>query len=285
MFARVSLVALFAASFAGGVWFDRATVPKRTEVAFLAVGQGDATLLRDGGLSVLIDTGRRDEDFDAGERLLAPQLRAMGVRKIDCLVLTHPDLDHVGGLRTLSERVRIGRVVVSRLFRNDPEMLKALGESRISPSQVVWIDGVWRASVGRFDLVIAAPGGHAGTEPNEGSLFVRADVVGASLLVTGDANSDTEAAMSGVYDWDVDVLKAGHHGSRFSTSTEWLEATSPSLVVASCGRGNMYGHPAPAMVDRVRAYGARFMRTDRDGTIVLLPDGDDWRVLPFGALD
>jgi competence protein ComEC len=209
----------------------------------------------------------------------------MGVRKIDCLVLTHPDLDHVGGLRTLSERVRIGRVVVSRLFRNDPEMLKALGESRISPSQVVWIDGVWRASVGRFDLVIAAPAGHAGTEPNEGSLFVRADVGGASLLVTGDANSETEAAMSGVYDWDVDVLKAGHHGSRFSTSTEWLETTSPALVVASCGRGNMYGHPAPAMVDRVRAYGARFMRTDRDGTIVLLPDGDDWRVLPFGAPD
>jgi competence protein ComEC len=245
---------------------------------FLSVGQGDATLLIDGERSVLIDAGPRTEGFDAGERLIAPQLRALRVRKIDCLVLTHPDLDHVGGLRSVAERFRIGRVVVSSAFRNDPEMLAALGLAGFRPDQVVWIEGVWSARVGRFEMTIAAPRPYAGMEPNEGSLFVRADVGETSLLVTGDANSDTEAAMSGVHDWDVDVLKAGHHGSRFSTSDDWLEVTSPQLVVASCGRGNNYGHPAPAMVARVREVGAAFLRTDRDGTVLLELTADSYVV-------
>jgi len=228
---------------------------------------------------VLVDAGPRTEGFDAGERLVAPQLRAFGVHKIDCLVITHPDLDHVGGLATVADRFRVGRVLVSSVFRNDSEMLDALGRAGFSPSQVYWLNGVWRAQIGAFDLVVAAPPGYSGIEPNEGSLFVRADVGDASLLITGDANSETEAKMSAVWDWDVDVLKAGHHGSRFSTSAEWLKLTSPSVVVASSGRGNLYGHPAKSMVERVREYGAEFLRTDRDGTVVMEPVGGEWIVV------
>lgn len=278
MSARYRFLFVGALGLGGGVYFEGTLHPTGTRVAFLSVGQGDCTVFMSDDWVMLIDAGPRTDGFDSGERLIAPQLRAMGVRKIDCLVITHPDLDHVGGLATVADRFRVGRVVVNAGFRNDPEMLDALGRARFSPSQVSWVSGIWKARMGAFDFVVAAPTSFL--EPNEGSLFVRADVGEASLLITGDANSDTEATMSGVYDWDVDVLKAGHHGSRFSTSVEWLRLTSPSLVVASCGRGNLYGHPAKRVVDRVRTYGADFLRTDRDGTIVMEPRGGEWVVLP-----
>jgi competence protein ComEC len=277
MSARFRFLVVGALGLGGGVFYGSTLHLEGTRVAFLSVGQGDCTVFMSDDWVMMVDTGPRTDGFDSGERLIAPQLRAMGVRKIDCLVITHPDLDHVGGLATVADRFRIGRVVVNAAFRNDPEMLDALGRARFSPSQVSWVSGVWKARMGAFDFVVAAPSSFL--EPNEGSLFVRADVGDASLLITGDANSETEASMSGAYDWDVDVLKAGHHGSRFSTSAEWLRLTSPSLVVASCGRGNLYGHPAKRVVDRVRDYGADFLRTDRDGTIVVEPRGDDWVVV------
>jgi competence protein ComEC len=266
------------------VWFEGSTVPTGTRAVFLSVGQGDATLLMSGEWTALIDAGPRTDGFDAGERLVAPQLRALGVRKIDCLVITHPDLDHVGGLATVCDRFEVGQVVASAMFRNDEEMLDALGRARIRPSQVRWVSGVWRARLGAFEIAIAAPSGGAGTEANEGSLFVRADVGSSSLLVTGDANSVTEAAMSGVHDWDVDVLKAGHHGSRFSTSSEWLALTSPDEVVFSCGRQNTYGHPAPAVLERVGECGARTLRTDRDGTVAMEIDADGYTLRPVALL-
>jgi competence protein ComEC len=141
---------------------------------------------------------------------------------------------------------------------------------------VDWLDGSARAQIGELSLLIAAPAWFEGIEANEASLFVRVDVGGASLAMTGDANSTVEGTMSSVADWDVDLLKAGHHGSRHSTSSEWLEETSPSFVVVSCGRRNPYGHPAVQMQQRVREHGSRLMRTDRDGTIVFVPRGDEF---------
>ena len=267
MFERLSVFVVAAFAFAGGVAFERSIGNEGVRVVFLSVGQGDSTLLMSDDWVAVVDVGVRTEGFDAGERLVAPALRRYGVKKIDCLVLTHPDLDHVGGLTAVASRFRIGRVIVSRAFRNDPEMLEALGKARISPSQVEWVEGVSKTVMGELQIVIAAPPWYRGAESNDGSLFMRVDVGEASLAMTGDANSQVEEKMARVWDWDVDVLKAGHHGSRFSTSSEWLAVTSPEFVVASCGRRNTYGHPATDMVTRVRESGAGFYRTDRDGSV------------------
>lgn len=276
MSARLSAFAVGLAALLGGVAFEGTTGNTGVKVVFLSVGQGDCTVLMSDDRTVVVDVAASTEDFDAGERLVVPGLRRLGVKTIDCLVLTHPDLDHVGGLLSVAGRFRIGRVVVSQAFRNDPEMLKALGEAGLRESQVEWLDGSARAQIGELSLFIVAPAWFEGIEANEASLFVRVDVGGASLAMTGDANSTVEDAMSSVGDWDVDLLKAGHHGSRHSTSTEWLEETSPSFVVVSCGRRNPYGHPAVQMQQRVREHGSRLMRTDRDGTIVFVPRGDEF---------
>ncbi len=275
MFARLSGWALAVLGLVGGAIVGGSPRHEGTRVVFLSVGQGDSTLLRSGDWVMLVDVAARTDDFDAGERLVAPALRSMGVRRIDCLVLTHPDSDHVGGLEAVASRFAIGRVVVSRAFRNDPEMLDALGRARIGPDQVLWVEGVWRAQIGEATVTIAAPPWWRGIEPNEASLFVRIDAGGGSIGMTGDAASEVEDMMADVIDLDVDVLKAGHHGSRRSTSTAFLESTSPTHVVVSCGRMNPYGHPATAMVERVREYGAPMLRTDRDGSVefVLGVDG------------
>lgn len=267
MFARLSLALVGVAGLLGGFFYDRSASRDGVHLVFLQVGQGDSTLLTSGEWTMLVDVGVKSDGFDAGERLVAPALRGRGIRTIDCLVLTHPDLDHIGGLGGLASRVRIGRVIVSRAFRNDPAMLDALSEARISPSQVEWVEGVLNAKIGDLDVEIVAPPWYSGVAANEASLFVRVDSGAGSVMMTGDANSSIEELMAADYDFDVQILKAGHHGSKTSTSTAWLEETTPEFVVASCGRRNNYGHPNPAVIERVNASGAKFLRTDRDGSV------------------
>jgi competence protein ComEC len=272
MSARLSLWIAAVLGLVGGFAYDRARVDHETRVVFLSVGQGDSTLFMSEGWTMVVDVAARQEGFDAGERLVAPALRRYGVRKIDCLVLTHPDLDHVGGLPSVAARFEIGQVVASAAFRNDEEMLDALGRARISPDQVTWVKGAATTKIGKFDVKIIAPSLARGGESNDGSLFMRVESGKGSIAMSGDAPSTVEDPMGEAFDFDVQILKAGHHGSRFSTSSEWLEATSPSVVIASCGRRNTYGHPHPFVIDRVRKQGADFLRTDRDGSIEFVLD-------------
>lgn len=266
MFARLSLALL---CLGAGAVTGLVSGSDETIVAFLSVGQGDCTLIKSRGRVVLIDSGPRTDTFDAGKRLVIPELRRLGVIKIDCVFITHPDIDHVGGLRSLSRRFRIGQVVVSREFRSDEALLTELQESGVSEKTVIWVSGITQSVVSPdCRLTVAAPDKSDSEGDNEGSLFIRIDTVGGSLMTTGDANSETEGEMSDDWDWDVSVLKAGHHGSGSSMSSWWLSVTSPSVVVASCGVRNRYGHPKAEAVERVEQLGAKFLRTDRDGTVV-----------------
>ncbi len=239
-----------------------------TSVAFLSVGQGDCTLVKSEGWVALIDVGPRTDTFDAGKRLVVPELRRLGVRKIDCLFLTHPDMDHVGGLRSVARRFRIGQVVASLEFRDDEIFRSELSMAGIDPDDVRWVGGFSQAKLGAALLTIACPELEAKEKDNEGSLFIRVDSGGGSLMTTGDADSGTESEMQEIWDWDCDILKAGHHGSKGSMSSAWLAVTSPQIVVVSCGVRNTYGHPSKQALTRVDSYGARVLRTDKDGTIV-----------------
>ena len=270
MLGRLSVWALLLASFAGGVALERSHGHHGTEIVFVSVGQGDCTVLMSDDWVVVIDVAAKSEGFDAGERLVAPELRKLGVRKIDCLILTHPDGDHIGGLGAVARRFRIGRVLVSQAFRENADMLKALGEAGLRPSQVEWVATVERADFGQLRLTVAPPVWYEGMPTNDGCLFVRADAGEGSAAFTGDANASVEEAMAAKGDWDVQVLKAGHHGSKYSSSKVWLDETTPQVVVASCGRRNNYGHPSPEAIARIKEEGATFLRTDRDGTVVFL---------------
>lgn len=246
------------------------------EIRFLAVGQGDCTVYRDSGAVLMIDAGPRTEYRDAGERIVVPRMRSLGIDRIDLLILTHPDSDHIGGLPSLAKKVHIARVVVSSEFVGHGGLDAVLREAGIGEDRLIWVSGRLDIGFAETSIAIHAPDLEPGESDNEGSLFVKLEARGRSALFTGDSSEATEVEMAGRADWRADLLKAGHHGSAGSTGLDFLRAVKPKWVVASCGRDNPYGHPAKAFLARVRGLG--LLRTDHHGDIVATFEPDQIRV-------
>lgn len=251
-----------------GAWWGQNRPLPVSELVFVSAGQGDATLIRHEGLTVLVDVGPRTRFFDGGERLVVPELRRRGVRRVDLLVLTHPDLDHVGGLRALARRFRVGTVVVPAHFKDSEALAREFARARLPLSKVTWLEGMNRVQLGSGTLTMASV---PSTEENTGSMVCRFVVGESEALLMGDVGSDVERRMADWKDWGSDVLKLGHHGSDTSTSTEWLEEVRPRFAVASSGRGNPFGHPHHEVVERVERSGARLFRTYRHGSVAFRP--------------
>lgn len=250
----------------------------KPQLSFLQVGQGDCTVLQADGYVMVVDAAGKTDHFDAGERLAVPELRRLAVDKIDLLVLTHPDADHVGGLAALTSHFRIGEVAVPAHFQGDLAMLGWLRGAGVDPSSVRWLKERADLNLGRARVRLVAPPAALATTDNDGSMLTKIWIGEGSAVLTGDASSDVEHWLQGQPDWQAQVLKAGHHGSRFSTSTEWLEQTHPAWVVFSVGRNNNYGHPSSEAVQRASKH-AKPLRTDRDGSLTFRLDDDGFHLL------
>lgn len=238
-------------------------------VTFLSVGQGDCIVLKRPGLTAMIDTGPSDA---VANRAILPKLRKMGIDSIDLLVITHPDLDHVGGYAVLARKIPIGRVVISREFQAHPELLTILRSAPAKP--IEWLSQPTGISCGNTLLRITPPRLDPGEDDNQGSLIVRIDHQASSVLLCGDIGANTEAEVSTSARWDCDILQAGHHGSKTSTSSLWLSLTRPRYVVMSCGRNNSYGHPSPETLRRVEHFGAKAITTAHSGDISFRLEAD-----------
>lgn len=243
--------------------------PSGTIVSFLSVGQGDCTLVRSGGRIVMIDAGPASERYDAGARVILPKLRELGVQQIDLLLLTHPDSDHIGGLSSISRRINIRSVATPAHFRDHPELLRELKEAKLRDDQIQWIAGPSVAKVGEAQLRMDVPVWDPSTSDNEGSLFAWIGKGAASVMLTGDAGEIAELQMIKKGPWTAQVLKLGHHGSRFSSNGGWLDHVRPKFAIASCGRENSYGHPSPETLERCGSRGIVVWRTDLHGDLHL----------------
>ncbi|MEQ1823225.1 MAG: MBL fold metallo-hydrolase [Fimbriimonadaceae bacterium] len=237
------------------------------ELSFLAVGQGDCTVFRADGKTIMIDVGPKTDTFDAGEKIVLPWLREQGVSKIDLILLTHPDSDHVGGLAAICAKKRVGQVVIPSHFRSHAGMIETLAGAGIPLESVLWIDRPMEANIGSFTLKIAKPPWNPEVSDNDGSLFVWIGREDATAVISGDAGVETEMQMCPTGNWQAQIMHAGHHGSKGSTCDAWLNEVQPRTCVFSCGRDNSYGHPAPDIVERVTQRGIEAFRTDRDGTL------------------
>lgn len=271
----VLYAALGALSLSAGAGWYQLTGSNATRLTFLAVGQGDCIVFQHRGRTVLIDAGPKNEYVDAGERIVAPALYRLGVRTIDVVLISHPDSDHIGGLPALARRFPIGRVVAPARFADHDEMRGWLQRSRLPADAVQWVSH-GEFTVGPYRFVLDSVEAKDLTDDNDGSMFVRLTGPGLRAVFTGDASTEVEKRMlrrgGG---WEAEILKAGHHGSRTSTSTEWIGAVSPKWAVFSCGRNNTYGHPNPDVAARLERHGVRLLRTDRDGSMSFLP-GRGW---------
>mgnify|MGYP001199844421 FL=1 len=250
------------------------------------VGQGDALVVSAGGdRAVVVDTGPDPVLVDAC-------LRDLGVRRVPLLVLTHPHLDHVGGLEGVLRRRAVGAALVGHARRPTPEgaRLSARLRERRIPEWSVPPGTRWR--FGPTEITVLAPDPRPGAAPvpegaGEGSAVNNASVVlhvrwpVGSALLSGDVETEAQAALLRRGVPPVDVLKVPHHGSARGDPA-FLAAIRPRAALISVGAGNDYGHPAPQTIARLGALSTRVYRTDRQGDLAVVVRGDGLAVVPRG---
>jgi len=245
-------------------------------VAFLDIGQGDSILIRSpNGTTLLIDGGNSDKD---GREVIVPKLQEWGADHLDVMVATHPDADHIGGLPYVLENFPVetvaltGQVHTTQIYER---FLTDIRDLHINAIQVrtgttIPFDSAVNLEVlGPDDRFVQVQG-----DNNNASIVIKLTYGQVSFMFTGDAEGEEEAAIlaSGA-DLRSTVLKVGHHGSRSSTSEDFLAAADPQMGVISAGEGNRYGHPHQEILDRLAQHGVTIYRTDLSGTITITTDG------------
>lgn len=238
------------------------------EVHFIDVGQGDATLIQCGESAMLIDCA----DDSQGTKI-QDYLQKRGVERLDYLILTHPDSDHIGGAPVIIEKFEIDRVFMSNYEKSNKTYLKVIQalDNRLLKWSTPEVGSTWQ--LGSAQFIILAPN-DSYSSPNEASIALLLQNGENTFLFTGDAEEKAEEDMlANGLELRADVYQAGHHGSRSSSGEAFLDAVSPSYAVISCAEGNSYGHPHAATLNKFRERGIQVFRTDEQGSIVAVSDG------------
>lgn len=248
-----------------------ATVP-HPKLELLDVGQGEAILLRNGEGAVLVDGGGRLNDERFGRNVLLPLILDRGVRRLDAIALSHPDPDHCGGLPAVIEHLEVGELWLSRRHLDHPctDSLIELADSRGTLTIFVDSAKVIRRAGAEFRPII--PRLRFKRSPSNNSSVVYHVTIGdRSFLLTGDIEKEAEKLLSEEEPHRIraDVLKVAHHGSQSSTTSPFLDAVSPRVALISCGRRNRFGHPHPAVVERLNERVPILCSTDQSGSLAL----------------
>lgn len=251
----------------------RDSLPAGTLAAyFFDVEQGDATLLMGPNFTILVDAGRHDRSD------VVPYLRSAGVENIDLLIGTHPHADHIGQIPEVmaafpvSEVWMSGDAHTSRTFENALDAVLNT-DARYHEPRTGEI-----AEFGSARVEVLNPSELTG-DFHEGCIAVRVRFGDVAFMLTGDAEAANEQQMlrSG-YPLQAQILKLGHHGSRTSSSPEFLQAVRPEVAIISAGVDNSYGHPHQEVVQRVLDLGLQLYSTPQQGTIRLLTDGKRYEI-------
>lgn len=266
-------------------------VAPRVELTFLDVGQGDSAFVRfPGGATLLVDAGgTRSGAWDPGVARVVPFLEAQGIRRLDLVVASHPHPDHVGGLRSVLEAVTVDELWTCWHGEPSPWLGPLLEAARRRGVKVT------RPYPRRLGPAVLRPlwpraGGRCADpaySANDNSIVLRLELGKSAALLAGDieAAAEEDLVRAGGAVLKADLIKVPHHGSNTSSTPALLDAVRPRLAVISCGAGNAYGFPAPAVLERYRERGAAVARTDRSGAIrvELGPGGElSWRRLTLG---
>lgn len=250
--------------------------PLENEVTVVDIGQGDSILVRDvKGQTLLIDVGgkvrfsekkswqKRLADSNA-EQTLIPYLKSRGIDKIDQLVLTHTDTDHMGDMLEVAKELKIGQVLVSPGSLTKPDFVVKLRQMKTPVHAVSAGDNL---PIMGSHLQVLYPNA-VGDGGNNDSVVLYGNLLGKNFLFTGDLEEEGEEQMMATYpNLPVDVLKAGHHGSKGSSSPEFLDHISPQMALISAGQNNRYKHPHQETLDRFQNQNMTIYRTDQQGAI------------------
>ncbi len=248
------------------------------EVHFLDVGQGDATLILLDGHAMLIDAGNNSKGT-----AVQNYLKKQGVTKLDYVIGTHPDADHIGGLDVVIYKFDCGKVLLPDFSKDTKTYEEVIDTLKAKNYQEVHPKVGDRYELGKASFTVVAPGSEKYDSANDYSIAVRLEHGKNHFMFVGDAEEESEQEMleSG-QKLSADVYKVSHHGSRTGTSEEFLKAVDPAYAVISCGEDNSYGHPHAEVMNLLRKEGVKVFRTDEQGTVVAVSDGKKitWNMSP-----
>ena len=241
--------------------------PDKMYVSFIDVGQGNCTLLRCGGKTILVDSG----EVGAAQTVIG-YIKNLNIDTLDCVLVTHPHSDHMGAMTKLLYEFKIKNFIMPEI----PE--KIIPTSRIyekfltavsdNAENVIAAEPGETFSCGEMTVEIFAPL-HDYDDLNDMSAVMRVSYGDTSVMFMGDASATVEKdLLQKNVDYSATILNVGHHGSKTSSSEKWLNAVNPKYAVICCGLNNDYGHPHRAVTKRFESMGIEYFRTDLLGTIV-----------------
>lgn len=246
-----------------------ATTSSKLKVHFIDVGQADSILIQDGSVNMLIDAGNNED-----EKTIIDYLKKQGVKKLDYVIATHPHEDHIGSMDAVIKTFEIGKIYapkVSTTTKTFENMLTAIKNKKLKITEPKAGDTF---KLSTASCTILGPISSKYEDLNDYSIVLKMTFGNNTFLFMGDAESVSEKEiLEKKYDVKADVLKVGHHGSDSSTSTDFLNKVNPKHAVISVGKGNDYGHPTQATMDKLKNKKIPVYRTDENKTIVATSDG------------
>jgi len=253
-------------------------VTRKFTIHFLDVGQGDACLIQTrAGKTLLIDGGgNAKEEYDPGKQVLLPFLAEHQIGRLDCLFVSHADLDHIGGTIAVLEKIPVKKIILGKQFEENANLEKLLQLAKRRKITVEIVEEGMEIKVEKdVSLSVIWPSREnriTENGVNNNSLVFRLSYANFSMLFTGDIEKIAEEKILEQVDKNrlkADVLKVGHHGSKTSSISEWVEAVKPKIALIGVGENNRFGHPNGEVVERLEKSGAKVYRTDEDGEICL----------------
>ena len=249
-------------------------------VTCLDIGQGDAIVIQiPGGKNIMVDGGSSSKKNTAAGQLL-PYLKNQGISVVDAILLSHTDIDHISGVQELMDlkekhltTLRIKYLLLPDWKTPEPVYDELEAKAKRCGISVLKLQQGQKLQFGDATMEILSPEpGAEGTDPNEEGLVIELCYGKFRGLFTGDIGEETEKKLLPRLD-DVDFLKVGHHGSRYSSCQEFLDRIRPEAAVISCSESNTYGHPSPETIKRLEQNGIKTMYTMKSGAVTVSTDG------------
>lgn len=236
-------------------------------IEFIDVGQGDSILIKlNGNKNVLVDTGgilkyedsfKRINDFSIGDDVLSPYLKSIGISRLECLIITHGDMDHIGGSEAIMNNFNVNNLFLNGNLNELEKKLIIYNPKYLKDNDVLKINN--------YIFYILNPS--YDTNENDSSIILYFTINNINILLMGDASGIIEEKIIQKYNLDIDILKIGHHGSKTSTSINFIKKTTPYYGIISVGENNRFNHPHKEVLDILNNSNVNVFRTDYYGSI------------------